>query len=165
MTSGGSVNALAGMNTSKDKACGRQHMTSGSPKNPTHSCENYPERYSEAFDVIEEVAQELFGTLDEGSQCDACLKNFIERLRRSNLAIKTALDPKVQKEHDTYGGEPVSPGDRKTPTRRSSDRRRKLKTRAGMNFPKDGFSADEKKLLNPDSLWELQSSTTVKANG
>lgn len=152
MTGGGKVNALAGMNTSSSKACGRQTMPDGAPKNPTHSCSEYPKRYNEAFQVLEEIAEAL-GTLKESQvDCSACLNNFVRRLKQSNLAIKQALDPKVN-EHDTYAGEKVSPGDRKTPTRRSTDRRRKFRNRAGMDFDKTGFSADERKLLNPDSLY------------
>ena len=157
VTGGGKVNALAGMNTSRDKACGRQRMTSGDPKSPTHSCSEYPERYDEAFQALEEIAEELAGRLHEGPECDACLQNFIARLKQANLKIKDALDPKVQQEHETYGGEKVSPVTRTTPSRRSSERRKKFKTMAGMNFAKSGFSKAERSLLNPNSLFEGQS--------
>ena len=120
------------------------------------SCSEYSKRYDEAFQALEEIAGQL-GTLQEGPECDACLRNFIAKLKQSNLAIKQALDPKVQQEHETYGGEKVSPVSRTTPSRRSSERRRKMKTMAGMNFPKSGFSKSERSLLNPNSLWERQS--------
>ncbi len=151
MSGGRITGSPMGMNTSSKKACGRQHMPSGSPKSPSHRCATYPKRYNEAFQALEEIAEAL-GTLQESQDCSMCLNNFVKRLRQSNLAIKQALDPKVN-EHDTYAGEKVSPGDRKTPTRRSTDRRRKFKNRAGMDFDKSGFSADERKLLDPDSLW------------
>ena len=71
------------------------------------SCSEYSKRYDEAFQALEEIAEQL-GTLQEGPECDACLRNFIAKLKQSNLAIKQALDPKVQQEHETYGGEGVA---------------------------------------------------------
>ena len=154
VTKSGRVTALAGMNSSDEKSCGRIRLPSGDDKEPvSHSCEDYPARYSEAFDIIEEVAEELFKTINESDQCDACLQNFIQRLKRSNLALKTALDPKVA-EHSVYGGQKVSKGDRKTAKGRSGAFRRKMKRMAGMEFPKSGFHSDETKLLRPDSLYE-----------
>jgi hypothetical protein len=151
VTSGGKVSSPIGMNTSKP--CGRTEFPSGREKHSGISCSQYSARYDEAFQALEEIAEQL-GTLQEGPECDACLRNFIAKLRQSNLAIKSALDPKIQKEHETYGGEKVSPGDRKTPSRRSSERRKKFKTMAGMNFDKSGFSKSERSLLNPNSLFE-----------
>jgi len=141
-----------GMNTSDKKACGRTKMPSGARKSPSHACSTYPERYNEAFDVLEEIAEAL-GTLQEGPDCTACLNNFVKRLRMSNLAIKQALDPKVN-EHETYAGEKVSKADGKTASRRSSERKRKWRRQAGMEFDKSGFSSDEKKLLKPSSLYQ-----------
>lgn len=154
VTASGKVSSPIGMNTSK--SCGRTEFPSGAEKHSGISCSEYSKRYDEAFQALEEIAGQL-GTLQEGPECDACLRNFIAKLKQSNLAIKQALDPKVQQEHETYGGEKVSPVSRTTPSRRSSERRRKMKTMAGMNFPKSGFSKSERSLLNPNSLWERQS--------
>ena len=140
-----------GMNTSV--SCGRTEMPSGRTKWSDVSCSRFSKRYSEAFQALEEIAEQL-GTLQEGPECDACLRNFIAKLRQTNLAVRQALDPKIKKEHSTYGGEKVSPGDRKTPSRRSSERRKKFKTMAGMNFDKSGFSKSQRSLLNPNSLFE-----------
>ncbi len=141
-----------GMNTSDKKACGRTKMPSGASKSPSHACSTYPEKYNEAFDVLEEIANSL-GTLKESQDCSACLNNFVKRLRMSNLAIKQALDPKVN-EHETYAGEKVSKADRKTASRRSSDRKRKWMRQAGMEYPKSGFHSDELKLTKASSLYE-----------
>jgi len=154
VTSGGKVSSPIGMNTSKP--CGRTEFPSGREKHSGISCSEYSKRYDEAFQALEEIAEQL-GTLQEGPECDACLRNFIAKLKQSNLAIKQALDPKVQQEHETYGGEKVSPVSRTTPSRRSSERRKKFKTMAGMNFPSSGFSKAERQLLNPNSLFERQS--------
>ena len=153
MTSGGKVNALAGMNSSDEKGCGRIRYPSGQDKEPvSHSCENYPKRYSEAFDVIEEIAESL-GTLQEANQCTQCLNNFMGRLKRTNAIVKNALDGKLD-EHEIYAGEKVSKNDRKTASGRIGARRRKFKRMAGMDFPKSGFHSDETKLIRPDSLYE-----------
>ncbi len=156
VTSKGKVSSPAGMNTSSKKSCGRIRFPDGGKKKPvSHECERYSKRYDEALAALEEIAEEMTRTLDEGNQCDPCLQQFIARLRKSNLALKTALDPKVQEgERDTYAGEKISPGDRKTPSRRSTDRRKKFRTMAGLNYPKSGFHPDETKLLRPDSLYE-----------
>ena len=152
VTAKGKVTSPIGMNTTK--SCGKTEYPSGRTKHSGISCSEFSKRYDEAFDALEEIAEQL-GTLQEGPECDACLQNFIARLKQANLKVKDALDPKVQEiVKDTYGGEKISKGDRKTASGRNGAIRRKMKKMAGMEFPKSGFHSDETKLLRTSSLYK-----------
>ena len=96
VTSKDKVQSKFGMNTSKDKSCGRKTI-SGQDITPKYSCSDYKEVYEDRFS-IDELEELLLLDEADGQQdvCNQCIQSFLARIRNANAALKAARDGKTK---------------------------------------------------------------------
>jgi len=126
VTSSGAISTKYGANTGRPaKQCGKITFPAGTPKSPTRSCKDYPERYkaneSESHPRFHEVNHGvsdgiafLLAELDQmdliqeqgfDPACKDAVKRWLQQVRLANLNIKSAADGKApQLESDSNTG-------------------------------------------------------------
>jgi hypothetical protein len=151
-----------GQNFGKDQ-CGRKTID-GEDITARYKCSDYKKPYSEGlinldYSVsIREVigaAESALSELDEdlSPQCagqrSEWLKSLLRSLNSIALASKGDLLPKNENAEDSHAEE-----DKKSKDAKRRAKTKKMRSDAGLYFPKTGFSKSERELLNTNSLWE-----------
>jgi hypothetical protein len=168
ITAKGKTAAKMGMNFGKDE-CGRKSIQAGGNNNinPRYKCSDYKERYAEGLsnldtaitigDVLEAAERSLNG-LDEDitGECSQQRSKWLQSLLRSLNAVALASKGDLLPKKESAEPENGKSEDRRKKTKDAERRARtkKMKSQAGVYFPKSGFSKSERELLNTNSLWE-----------
>ena len=177
VTSKGKTAAKMGMNFGKDE-CGRKSIqrTGDNNINPKYKCSDYKDRYAEGLINLEhsvtigeviEAAERSLSELEEdiGGDCSAQRGKWLQSLLRSlnavALASKGDLLPKKENQEDSRprNGSGTAHGQSEDKRKKTKDaerraRTKKMRSQAGLYFPKSGFSKTDRELLNTNSLWE-----------
>jgi len=170
-TANDKVSAKMGMNFSKKTSCGRKTID-GDDITARFKCSDYKEPYAEGLTNLDyqvsireviRAAESALSGLDEelspecAGQRSEWLKSLLRSLNAVALASKGDLLPK--KENVDKEAEASEPSKSELTRKKSQDAKRRAKTKkmrsdAGIYFPKTGFNKSEKELLNTNSLWE-----------
>ena len=164
------ISAKMGQNFGKDQ-CGRKTID-GEDITARYKCSDYKEPYSEGLINLDQsvsirevirAAESALSGLDEelspecAGQRSEWLKSLLRSLNAVALASKGDLLPK--KENVDKEAEASEPTKSELTRKKSQDAKRRAKTKkmrsdAGIYFPKTGFNKSERELLNTNSLWE-----------
>jgi len=166
VTAKGKTRAKFGMNHGKDE-CGRKSIQKTGDNNisPRYKCSTYKERYAEGLvdldskvsisDVIR-ASESAENDLDEQNGCDCSgqrskwLRGLL--LSLNNIALASKGD--LIKKNESQDKESETKERKNSQDAKKRARRKKMRSQAGVYFPKSGFSKTDRELLNTNSLWE-----------